>query len=129
MKYDDLTQSRITALAVNTSTTTNTAGVRADGYTHACFHIMATTGGGQTVSVAVQDSADNSTFASVSGISTLTISASTTNASRVILVEHAKVREYVRLRIIHTGSAVMSSAICRQQNQAQSLGTAPDVVF
>lgn len=126
---DDIKKNKLTPLAVNTSTTTNTPSVDNMNFEHALFHVMATTTGGQTISFAVQDSDDNSSFAAVAGIATVTISASQTNASRTVLVDQNRVRRYLRLRIIHTGSATMASAVVLQQNNSQSLGTEPDVIF
>lgn len=126
---DDISLNKLTALAVNTSTTQSTPGIDGSMYSHALFLVVASTGVGQTISFLVQDSDDNSSFANVAGISTLTIPASKTLTNRTLLIDHSKVRRYVRLRIVHTGGAVMSSAAVLQQNNKQSAGVAPDVVF
>ena len=126
---DDILLNKLSVLAVNTSTTQSTPSIDGAMYSHALFLVIATTGGSQTISFLVQDSDDNSSFANVSGIATLTIPADKTLTNRTLLIDHSKVRRYVRLRIVHTGGATMSSAAVLQQNNKQSAGVAPDVIF
>lgn len=129
MNFDDKLMNKLTPLVVNTTTTTSTPSVDGAMYSHALFLVVAATSSGQTISFIVQDSDDNSIFANVAGISTLTIPADKVLTNRTLLVDHNKVRRYVRLRIVHTGGAALAAATCLQQNNKQSLGTAPDVTF
>jgi hypothetical protein len=82
---------------------------QSSGYRFAIVLVVADITGGDTLAIQIQDSADNSIFATVSDLGT--VSGDPGEIKRAILVDFQQVRRYVRLTMQGTGSPPASAAV------------------
>jgi len=129
MRYDDATRNTVGCFTVTQSATPYTSdGLSVSGYTHAIIYAAANTGAGETITLEIEDSADNSSFAATTCPSIL-IDESSGLVSKSFHIKSESVRQYIRLKATLAGGAVLHGAGYVLMNQAQSNATPPTSQF
>ena len=116
---------RAPGVVLNNGSTFESTAITPGGFSHAIFYVTTNITGSRAIGGKLQDSADNSQWADVTGTS-FTQSVADGDGQyglRTILIAHDSVREYVRLSITTTaGTNVVPIASCLQFNSKNQFG-------
>lgn len=129
MRYDDALRNTVGCFTVTQSSTPYTSdGLSVSGYTHVIIYASANTGAGETITLEIEDSADNSSFAPTTCPS-IVIGESSGLVAKSFHIKAESVRQYVRLKATMDNSAVLRGAGYVLMNEAQSNATPPTSQF
>lgn len=104
MRNDQRTGLKVACIRATSGATSNTTVFAADNYRFSVLHVLLNaSGAGKSVTVQMQDSADNVSFDNVG--SSVVISGGTAESLGSILIDHQKTRRYVRASVTPSGSA------------------------
>lgn len=104
MRNDQKTGLKVACIRATSGATSNTTVFSADNYRFAILHVLLNaSGAGKSVTVQMQDSADNVSFDNVG--SSVVISGGSAEAIGSILIDHQKTRRYLRASVTPSGSA------------------------
>lgn len=128
MNFDDATRNTILFLRSSENASDwQTAGVSFSNFSHIVFFVSLDTGVGEGVTLSIEDSADDSSYAATS-VPSIVVGASSGPIVKTFHLDSMALRRYVRLSV--TGSTTMVWGVgAFLMNNAQSLGTAPTVKF
>lgn len=110
MRNDQRTGLKTTVVRAAGGTAGSSLSVDGSNYRYAVFHVMINAASvGKSVTVQIEDSDDDSSFASVGSLAT--ISGDIALTSGMVLVSHQKTRRYVRALITPSSSAQTSCVV------------------
>lgn len=129
MRYDDARRNELFALAASEqSSPYESPSVNMAGYSHAIIYATVNTGVGETITLEIEDSADDTTFAATSCPS-IAIPESSGLMAKSFHIQAGSVRQYVRVKATIDGGATLHGLGAVKMNNNQSAAPAPDTEY